>query len=332
MRANKLVNNTTYVYFALKLENPFCDRPIEINVKEFMLAWGVPESSVYKTLAKLENLNALKLLNKKLVIQWAEDLELFNTEIENSQNGENSQKRENILKVENKFSEVRVNSQKRENHPLEPLPDKDFDSLQTLQNNSDTTDSKEELVVALEFCEETQEVLPSAIAFNAPTQEAALEFCEETQEIKSVAPTKNPQELPRQNELKQMGVRINDSELQKAVAAYQGQIITPIRAFLEYAMKKEVKNPTKAFTSAIRQNWEPDKNYEDGGLPKEENAPTPEQIAKLQELKSQGMIADFYFSDDGVTKVVPFREILIGKQMRKVPDPTKCLPWWEVLA
>lgn len=52
--------------------------------------------------------------------------------------------------------------------------------------------------------------------------------------------------------------------------AYQGQIITPIRAFLEYARKKEVKNPTSAFTSAVRQRWEPDKNYEDGGLPNEQ--------------------------------------------------------------
>ncbi|MBD0302117.1 MAG: hypothetical protein ICV85_08010 [Tolypothrix sp. T3-bin4] len=62
-----------------------------------------------------------------------------------------------------------------------------------------------------------------------------------------------------------------------------------------------------------------------------QNPPTPEQLARLEQLKSQREIADFYLSDDGVTKVVPFREILISKQMRKVPDPTRCLPWWQVL-
>jgi len=93
----------------------------------------------------------------------------------------------------------------------------------------------------------------------------------------------------------------------------------------------EVKNPTSAFTTAVRKRWEPDKNYEDGGLAKEQNPPTPEQLSKLKELKEQGEIADFYLSDDGIVKVVPLREILIAKQMRKVPDPTNRLPWWEVL-
>jgi hypothetical protein len=55
--------------------------------------------------------------------------------------------------------------------------------------------------------------MPSAIALDVPTQEPVLEFCEDTQELKSVASTKKLEELPRQQELKQMGVRVNDPEL-----------------------------------------------------------------------------------------------------------------------
>jgi hypothetical protein len=117
----------------------------------------------------------------------------------------------------------------------------------------------------------------------------------------------------------------------KAVAAYQGQIISPIRAFLEYARKTEVKNPTSALTTAVRKRWEPDKNYEDGGLAKEQNPPSNEQLVKLKELKSEGEIADFYLSDDGIVKVIPFRQIMRGKQLVTIPDGTNRLPWWEVL-
>lgn len=312
MRANKLVNNTTYVYLALKLENPFSDRPIEINVKEFTLAWGVPQSSVYKIVTKLETLNALKQLTKKLTIQWVEDFELFSSEATDSQNSQFSQKRENILKVEKKFSEVRINSQKRENQPLEPLPDKGYDSLQTLQIVSETTDSKE-LVVPLEFLEETQEVQPSAIAIPE-------------------VPAPTIEELPRHKELIQMGVRLNSPELIKAVAAYQGRIINPIRAFLEYATRKQVKDATAAFITAVRKGWEPDGNYDEGGLPEQENPPSVEQLAKLEEMKSQKVIADFYLSTDGVTKVIPLVERQVGKNKFKVPDPTRCLPWWEFLS
>ncbi|BAZ19104.1 hypothetical protein NIES4071_109890 (plasmid) [Calothrix sp. NIES-4071] len=70
LRARTPMDNTTYVYLALKLENPFCDRPIDINVKEFILAWGIARSSLYKTLAKLEEMNVLTLISKECKIQW----------------------------------------------------------------------------------------------------------------------------------------------------------------------------------------------------------------------------------------------------------------------
>ena len=61
LRKAKLINNTAYVHFALRFENPWCDRPIEVIPKEFALRWNIPESSVYKVIAKLKQLVYLKL-------------------------------------------------------------------------------------------------------------------------------------------------------------------------------------------------------------------------------------------------------------------------------
>lgn len=55
----KLINNAAFVHFALRYENPYCDRPIEVIPKEFALRWSMPESSVYEAIAKLKNAELL---------------------------------------------------------------------------------------------------------------------------------------------------------------------------------------------------------------------------------------------------------------------------------
>ncbi|MGV2830818.1 hypothetical protein [Myxosarcina sp. GI1(2024)] len=45
LRKAKLINNAAYVHFALRAENPFCDRPVQIVPKEFALRWQIPEVS-----------------------------------------------------------------------------------------------------------------------------------------------------------------------------------------------------------------------------------------------------------------------------------------------
>jgi hypothetical protein len=52
LRQAKLINNTAFVHLALRYENPFCDRPIEIIPKQFALTWNIPESSIYKAIAQ----------------------------------------------------------------------------------------------------------------------------------------------------------------------------------------------------------------------------------------------------------------------------------------
>lgn len=51
----KLINNAAFVHLALRCENPYCDRPVEVIPKEFALRWSMPESSVYEVIAKLKN-------------------------------------------------------------------------------------------------------------------------------------------------------------------------------------------------------------------------------------------------------------------------------------
>jgi hypothetical protein len=58
LRKSRLINNAAYVHLALRFENPFCDRPIELAPKEFALRWTIPESSVYEALGRLKKLES----------------------------------------------------------------------------------------------------------------------------------------------------------------------------------------------------------------------------------------------------------------------------------
>jgi hypothetical protein len=70
LREAKLINNTAFIHLALRYENPFCDRPVEINPKEFSLAWNIPESSIYKAIAQLKKLGLILIKSGKLLIEW----------------------------------------------------------------------------------------------------------------------------------------------------------------------------------------------------------------------------------------------------------------------
>jgi hypothetical protein len=70
LKTNKVINNQAYIYFALKIENPFCDRPLKIKVKEFALRWNVPESSIYECIAKLKELESISIHTKEIVVSW----------------------------------------------------------------------------------------------------------------------------------------------------------------------------------------------------------------------------------------------------------------------
>ena len=70
LRKAKLINNTAFVHLALRYENPFCDRPVQIIPKEFALSWNIPESSIYKAIAQLKKLGLILIKSGKLLIEW----------------------------------------------------------------------------------------------------------------------------------------------------------------------------------------------------------------------------------------------------------------------
>ena len=145
LREVKLINNAAYVHLALRYENPFCDRPIQVVPKEFAFRWGMPESSVYGAIAKLKKLGILNIKSGKLVIDWVkpenQDPENQDSEevVENTAVNDNTpavgnyQIREKIIRSEKKLSDLRKNYQIRENQALKPLSDKASSIPQTLQ-------------------------------------------------------------------------------------------------------------------------------------------------------------------------------------------------------
>lgn len=113
----KLIKSAAYIHFALKIENPFCDRPVTVIPKQFAVKWGVPEKTVYRAIARLKELKILNIKSGKLIIEWVK----------------NSQLCEKILRSEKKFSTVRKNSQLCENQNPEPAPSISPEIPQTIQ-------------------------------------------------------------------------------------------------------------------------------------------------------------------------------------------------------
>ncbi len=135
LRASKLINNAAYVHLALKYENPFCDRPIEIFPKQFALKWKIPESSVYKALARLKDLKLLAIKSGKVIISWIINSENVEPEPVSEEIAVNDyQIQQSIIRSENSLSDSANDYQIRENQELEPLQNIAFSSPQTLQN------------------------------------------------------------------------------------------------------------------------------------------------------------------------------------------------------
>ncbi|PSB07719.1 hypothetical protein C7B62_19070 [Pleurocapsa sp. CCALA 161] len=152
LREVKLINNAAYVHLALRSENPFCDRPVQIIPKEFALRWRIPEVSVYKAIAKLKELGILNIKSGKLVIDWVIKSENQDTETDTedvavndfSNPTENYQIEEKIIRSDNSLSNPKTDYQIRENCGLKPLADIGSSIPQTLQTYSDFKDSLSE--------------------------------------------------------------------------------------------------------------------------------------------------------------------------------------------
>ncbi|MES1026667.1 hypothetical protein ABN584_27620 [Gloeocapsa sp. BRSZ] len=129
----KLINNAAFVHFALRYENPYCDRPIEIIPKEFALRWSMPESSVYEAITRLKEKGILNIKTGRVVVQWSES----NCQQEdNSGNPEclrdprkNSESSDKILGSQKNLQDPRKNSESLENRCSQANSGKDSSTL-----------------------------------------------------------------------------------------------------------------------------------------------------------------------------------------------------------
>lgn len=151
LRKAKLINNTAYVHLALRCENPFCDRPIELVPKEFAIRWEIPESSVYEAISRLKATGAIVIKSGHLTIQWTSDQPDESSEDRPENNKENreplsdvrehSESLEPILESEKEFPISKENSMPSEKARLKRLPCKGFGSSQKIQTYTDFQDS-----------------------------------------------------------------------------------------------------------------------------------------------------------------------------------------------
>lgn len=162
MRRQALINNTAYVHLALRYENPFCNRPIEIIPKEFSTRWEMPENSVYKAVAHLAEQSVLSIKRGRLVVQWVEHdsnppsgtgfanqqnaVTLVNQhdsqqdELIDSQNSEVFRNSKNFCESENKFSDPQKDFQIRKNQEPDSTYTAKSSSLRSLKKVLDPLD------------------------------------------------------------------------------------------------------------------------------------------------------------------------------------------------
>ena len=260
MRKLKIINNTAFVYLALKYENPFCDRPVEIQVAEFCIKWGLPESSLYAALAVLKNREAISICNRVVTIQWAETIE--NSSI-HSQQAPPSRNLESILGSENGFSDPRMDiyidrarpdSSDFSDSPLPPRGELEEGGKSSLNLESEAT--LNHLSSLQDLSNESKE----AIAMNGKGLSAAgVEFHQDDIRVstlngavtfhqKHVTVETFPVELekiPRSllEEAKDLGVTFDNEVIAAIKEHHQSQLMGALKEMQEYTGR--IKHPNK---------------------------------------------------------------------------------------
>lgn len=119
--------------------------------------------------------------------------------------------------------------------------------------------------------------------------------------------------LPCIGQLEQNRVDVGDENLLATARKYADRVQSAVSAWLEWARKTCVDNPTHSLSRAIEQNWQPQQK----SAPAQINPPSPEQMAELEQLKCERIIREIWEQPwgDGIALVV-----YDGKQV---------IPWWE---
>ena len=211
-----LIKSAAYVHFALRLENPYCDRPVQVIPKEFALRWRIPEKSVYRAIARLKELGILNIKSGKLVIDWVRPEKQDTEEVEEDAMSEVAVRE--VAVNENptpKFSEVRKNSQSCENRGLKPLSDIGSETLQTIKTfqTNQTRGGQEK-------------------TFSQEEEQPKKEIVQETVQIQEVKEEKNL-----------VSKAIEVEEVPRDVVQETTKIITPSKKFDTSERKKSVELP-----------------------------------------------------------------------------------------
>ena len=234
-----ILNNATFVYFALKLKNPWCDRPIRIRPAEFAVEWDIPESSVYEAIAKLKSSELISINQAEIIIQWKIDSQQAshsdNPECVTESQNElrdfriDSDNPECVTESQNELRDFRIDSEISENRQLEPLPDKGSEithTIHTVQTLKNTTEQKPNCCVLEKFKEK-------------------LHFYSvylETYDQESQGLVPNPKIATIRGIIKEMP----EEKAERAIAAFLAWLPTAKNVRCKYA----------AFASSLRENWE----------------------------------------------------------------------------
>jgi phosphate uptake regulator len=236
LREVKLINNAAYVHLALRSENPFCDRPVQIIPKEFALRWRIPEVSVYKAIAKLKELGILNIKSGKLVIDWVmpeskeskEDTEKDAEKIIKSDKpvpDSNYQIEEKIIRSDNELSDPKTDYQIRENYGLKSLSDIAYSIPQTLQKiqtnqtrGGEEKKSNQEAVQKIVLKSEVKEEVTSD-----KSNESVREFPRAVTQKKTniISPSKKSADIPNEliEKLEELEIPL-DKQVKAAIASH----------------------------------------------------------------------------------------------------------------
>jgi hypothetical protein len=239
LKKSRLINNAAYVHLALRMSNPFCDRPIELIPKEFAMMWGIPESSVYEAIGKLKQKKIVDVKTGKVTLTWVND-----EERENSQDLEplanfrtNSEVPEPIMESQNELPNPVNISEGSENQEPEPPSDKDCSSSQTIQIDQipQTEAVEEDKFSILETEDETPQPMSSISKVLNEFQSADREQPQKNQEI--------PSEII--HKLKQLNIPL-DERVQKAISQYH---LSQVLGALDHVKNtwETINDPKKIF-------------------------------------------------------------------------------------
>lgn len=136
LKQEQLINNSTLVYLILKLENPWCDRPIKIDSVELSHKWDIPISSFYEAIARLKTKKLIDIEQGGITIRWKS-----NDKQALQEDRIDSGLSDPALESQNKSQDSGIDSEVSESNSPEPVPDKNSGSTHTISDNSNLTDS-----------------------------------------------------------------------------------------------------------------------------------------------------------------------------------------------